>query len=93
MIGDYMSDDEVIDFLRLGGRRNPKEALRNLIRRHGLPVIKRGGFQWFHRPAVEAWLLEAQRSRGRKTPTLAHLARIAGKTHGSAPVSQAASRR
>lgn len=53
---------EVIGYLRLdvdGG--DAAERLRNLVRRHGLPIIRRGRRQWFRRDAVDAWLEAGQR--------------------------------
>lgn len=59
---------EVIGYLRLDtDGRDPAERLRNLIRRHGLPTIKRGRLQLFRRSAVDAWL-DADLGRSIGTP-------------------------
>jgi hypothetical protein len=52
-----MTDDEVIAYLRLDvGSANPRERLRNLIRRSHLPVQRRGGLRLFRRSDIDAWL-------------------------------------
>ena len=51
-----LTTDEVITYLRLDITRNPAERLRNLIRRQGLPVIRRGQLQLFRKAAVDQWL-------------------------------------
>ncbi|MFO0897588.1 MAG: hypothetical protein U0836_09220 [Pirellulales bacterium] len=53
----YLTADECVVYLRLDvGGDNPRERLRNLVRRQGLPVLKRGRLQLFAREAVDAWL-------------------------------------
>jgi hypothetical protein len=71
----YLTPDEAIAFLRLdaaGG--DARERLRNLIRRHGLPVIRRGPLRLFRPAALEAWLAAGE--RGRRTFTPARLDRV-----------------
>jgi hypothetical protein len=59
-----MTADEVIAYLRLNSdQRNPAERLRNLIRRQGLPVIRRGRLQLFRRSAIDEWLDVPPRAR------------------------------
>ena len=59
---EFLTASEVIELLRLGtDDRNPSERLRNLIRRHGLPVIRRGKLRLFRRSAIDAWLDDGQR--------------------------------
>ncbi len=59
---EFLTKPEVIELLRLGcNGRNASEQLRNLIRRNGLPVIRRGGLLLFRRSAIDAWLDEGQR--------------------------------
>lgn len=54
---DLLTAGEAITYLRLDvDNRNPAERLRNLIRRHGLPAIRRGRLLLFRRSAVDAWL-------------------------------------
>ena len=54
---DLLTADEAIRYLRLDGDgRKPKERLRNLIRRQGLPEIRRGRLQLFRRSAIDKWL-------------------------------------
>ena len=53
---------EAIAYLRLDtDGRDAAERLRNLIRRHGLPVIRRGSLKLFRRAAIDAWLDKGQR--------------------------------
>lgn len=48
---------ETIKYLRLDvDDRNPGERLRNLVRRQGLPTIRRGKLRLFRRSAIDAWL-------------------------------------
>jgi hypothetical protein len=52
-----MTADETITYLRLADDdRDPAERLRNLVRRQGLPLVKRGKLRLFRRAAVDAWL-------------------------------------
>ena len=52
-----LTPEEVIQFLRLDdGAGKPKERLRNLIRRQGLPVVRVGRLVRFRRTDVENWL-------------------------------------
>jgi excisionase family DNA binding protein len=52
-----MTDAETIAYLRLDADgRDPAERLRNLVRRQGLPVIRRGRLRLFRRSDVDAWL-------------------------------------
>jgi excisionase family DNA binding protein len=52
-----MTAEEVITYLRLGlDARDPVERLRNLVRRQGLPMVKRGKLRLFRRAAVDSWL-------------------------------------
>lgn len=46
-----LTSKEVADYLRVDA-----EQLRNLIRRHGLPVIKRGRLLRFRKSAIDKWL-------------------------------------
>jgi Helix-turn-helix domain len=56
-IPDLLTRDETINYLRLDvDDRNPKERLRNLVRRQGLPEIKKGKLRLYRRSAVDAWL-------------------------------------
>jgi len=58
---DLMTATETISYLRLDvDDRNPKERLRNLVRRQRLPEIKRGKLRLYRRSAIDAWL-EASR--------------------------------
>ena len=59
---DLLTRDDVIEYLRLDADgRKAEERLRNLIRRQGLPVIRRGRLQLFRRTAVDEWLDAGQR--------------------------------
>jgi hypothetical protein len=52
-----MVEGELISYLRLDAdTRNPRDRLRNLIRRQGLPVIRRGRLQLFRKTNIDAWL-------------------------------------
>jgi excisionase family DNA binding protein len=54
---DLMTTTEAIVYLRLNADdRDPTERLRNLIRRQGLPQIRRGKLRLFRRSAIDAWL-------------------------------------
>ena len=60
---EVMTADEVIRYLRLDvDGRDPAERLRNLIRRQGLPDVRRGRLQVFVKAAVDRWLEERSRS-------------------------------
>jgi hypothetical protein len=56
---------EAIAYLRLDAKSgDADERLRNLIRRHGLPVIRvAGGLQLFRLAAIDSWLESKQRQR------------------------------
>ncbi len=59
-----LTPDEAICYLRLDSdKRQAKERLRNLIRRQGLPVIRRGRLQLFRRAAIDDWLDGNQHGR------------------------------
>ncbi len=58
-----MNDEDLIRYLRLNNRPNPPEAVRNLIRRHKLPDLKRGHLRLFRRTDVDAWLASSDRPR------------------------------
>jgi len=63
---ELLTAAETITYLRLDtDQRNPAERLRNLIRRQGLPVIRRGTLRLFRRSAIDAWLDAGQRGRFR----------------------------
>ena len=70
----YLTPEEAITYLRLDAdKRNPVERLRNLIRRQGLPVIRRGRLQLFRKTAIDDWLdnkkpitINAGRARARQ---------------------------
>jgi excisionase family DNA binding protein len=51
-----LTAEELIAYLRLDTEGNPAERLRNLIRRQGLPVIRRGQLLRFRKSAVDQWL-------------------------------------
>ncbi len=54
---ELMTRDELIGYLKLdaeGG--DPTERVRNLIRRHGLPVLRCGRLLRFRRSHVDQWL-------------------------------------
>jgi Helix-turn-helix domain len=54
---DLLTALEAIIYLRLNeDDRDPVERLRNLIRRQGLPQIRRGKLRLFRRSAIDAWL-------------------------------------
>ncbi|MGI8981629.1 MAG: helix-turn-helix domain-containing protein [Pirellulaceae bacterium] len=54
---ELMTPEETAAYLRLDAKDgNPKERLRNLIRRQRLPVASRGRLRLFRRTAVDAWL-------------------------------------
>jgi hypothetical protein len=67
---EMMIAPEVIAYLRLDAdERDAVWRLRNLIRAHGLPVIKRGRLQLFRKSAIDAWLEAKPRiSRKRRRP-------------------------
>lgn len=63
---ELMTEAETIGFLRLDvDCRDPKERLRNLVRRQGLPIIKRGRLHLFRRSDVDAWLNGERTARKR----------------------------
>ena len=63
---DLLTVPEVISYLRLDtDGRNSIERLRNLIRRHSLPVIRRGKLRLFRRVAIDVWLDAGQRGKQR----------------------------
>jgi len=70
----YLTADECVAYLRLdaGGGENPRERLRNLVRRQGLPVLKRGRLQLFSREAVDAWLRGERFGNKRTQPARLH---------------------
>lgn len=52
-----MVEGELISYLRLDAdNRNSRDRVRNLIRRQGLPVIRRGRLQLFRKTAIDTWL-------------------------------------
>jgi hypothetical protein len=54
---ELLTDADAIKYLRLDvDQRNPAERLRNLVRRQGLPIIKKGKLRLFRRSSVDAWL-------------------------------------
>jgi uncharacterized Zn finger protein (UPF0148 family) len=55
---------------------NPKETLRNLYRRHGLPRVKVGGVEVFIKKSVDQWLAE-QETRPERPRRLSHAGRNA----------------
>lgn len=70
MTHDLLTRDEAIAYLRLDAEDgNPKERLRNLMRRHRLPHLKRGRLLRFRRSELDAWMGGAE--RGSKTNNLA----------------------
>jgi hypothetical protein len=64
---ELMTAPELIAYLRLDSDdRDAIWRLRNLIRGHRLPVIRRGRLQLFRKSAIDAWL-EAKPPNGRRT--------------------------
>jgi hypothetical protein len=54
---EMMTQEDLIRYLRLDvDERNPVERVRNLIRRQGLPVVRRGRLLLFRKAAVDQWL-------------------------------------
>lgn len=54
---EIMTAEETIHYLRLDvDGRDPGERLRNLVRRQGLPMTRRGRLQVFRKTAVDQWL-------------------------------------
>jgi hypothetical protein len=52
-----LTEGEVITYLRLDvDERNPRDRLRNLMRRQALPTIRRGRLQLFRKTAIDEWL-------------------------------------
>jgi len=52
-----MTPQEVIEYLKLEAESgDPRERLRNLVRRQGLPRAGRGRLQRFRRSAIDQWL-------------------------------------
>jgi|GEM_PF-2832024 len=64
-VREFLSEADVIELLVLNGA-NPREQLRNLIRRHQLPYIDRGGVRIFRRSSIDAWLTERERAPRRR---------------------------
>jgi hypothetical protein len=63
-----LTRDELISYLRLDvDERDPAERLRNLVRRQGLPAIKRGRLQLFKLADVNAWLDGTLKNKRGKT--------------------------
>jgi hypothetical protein len=66
---ELMIAGEVIAYLRLGAKGgNPAEQLRNLERRQGLPVLKRGRLRLYRRSEIDAWLAGAKLPRPARLP-------------------------
>ena len=56
-MSELLTEAEVIVYLRLDSdKRNPTDRLRNLVRRQGLPAIRRGRLLLFRRSAGDARL-------------------------------------
>lgn len=65
---ELLTAPETIAYLRLDiGEADPNERLRNLVRRHGLPAIKRGHLLLFRRSVVDEWLAAGQKNTRRIT--------------------------
>lgn len=74
-----LTETEVIGYLRLDAKSgDARERLRNLVRRHRLPIIRRGNLHLFRRTAVDAWLAAGE--RGGRIVRPARQAKTAGKT-------------
>jgi hypothetical protein len=66
---ELLTPADVIAYLRLDADgRDPGERLRNLVRRQGLPMIRRGRLQLFRRSAIDAWLDGERDGRKIKAP-------------------------
>jgi excisionase family DNA binding protein len=66
----WLTQPETIAYLRLDvDDRDAAERLRNLIRRQGLPVVRRGRLVLFNREALDIWLTNGRA----KTSTPARL--------------------
>jgi hypothetical protein len=60
---EVMTAEDTIRYLRLGvDNRDPAERLRNLVRRQGLPVVRRGRLLVFRKTAIDQWLDVRSRS-------------------------------
>lgn len=67
---ELLTPPEAIAYLRLDAESGDAgERLRNLVRRQGLPCIKRGRLRLFRRAAVDAWLEAGQRGVRILNPT------------------------
>ena len=54
---ELLTPDEAIRYLRLDAEPgDPRERLRNLVRRQGLPCLRRGKLRRFRRSELMAWL-------------------------------------
>ena len=54
---ELLTEEEVIELLRLDVRPNPKESLRYQIRKHGLPYVDFGrGLRRFTKVAVQEFI-------------------------------------
>ena len=54
---EVMTAEDTIRYLRLDvDDRDPAERLRNLVRRQGLPMVRRGRLLLFRKAAVDQWL-------------------------------------
>lgn len=54
----YLTESEAIAYLRLNiDGRDPKERLRNLVRRQGLPRVRKGKVILYPRQKIDEWLL------------------------------------
>jgi excisionase family DNA binding protein len=57
---EIMTAEDAIRYLRLDvDGRDPAERLRNLVRRQGLPAVRRGQLQLFRKVAVDEWLAQS----------------------------------
>lgn len=90
---ELMTPDETIAYLRLDvTSRNPREQLRNLTRRFGLPSVGRGKCRLFRRSVVDRWLDGDKSLRLARVPKATQaVKRVA--TNGSAPTTAARSLR
>jgi hypothetical protein len=60
---EVMTAGDAIRYLRLDvDDRDPAERLRNLVRRQGLPVVRRGRLLVFRKTSVDQWLDVRSRS-------------------------------